>query len=153
MKGKKKTVEELHTIEEWVRQGNYYYMRAFKDGVLDGLVRGRFNQETHDKYNEDLVPKGEYYKEGYDYGLVLYEEERESKEWIETRGEYVACTECGKRYTEDQIRNSDIFPDEDNICMVCKNKTTVPNEKGKLITKKAKEQVYGKTGSKDWFDL
>ncbi len=32
---------------------------------------------------------------------------------------YVKCEVCNKAYNEEQIRNSDIFPDEDNICRVC----------------------------------
>ena len=48
-------------------------------------MRGRYNQETHDKYENEEKPRGQDYKEGYDYGLVLYEEQNEMREWIEYR--------------------------------------------------------------------
>ena len=43
------------------------------------------HQETYDKYENEENPRGQDYKEGYDYGLVLYEEQNEMREWIEYR--------------------------------------------------------------------
>ncbi len=63
----------------------YHHRRAFRDGIADGLLRGRYNQETHDKYENEEHPRGKDYKEGYDYGLVLYEEQNEMREWLEYR--------------------------------------------------------------------
>ena len=51
-------------MNELSRQVNHNVLKAFKDGVADGLIHGERdgNQSHH------------YYKQGYDYGVYLYGE-------------------------------------------------------------------------------
>ena len=51
-------------MNELSRQVNHNVLKAFKDGVADGLLHG----ERDDKQGSH------YYKQGYDYGVYLYGE-------------------------------------------------------------------------------
>ena len=51
-------------MNELSRQVNHNVLKAFKDGVADGLLHG----ERDDKQGSH------YYKQGYDYGIYLYGE-------------------------------------------------------------------------------
>ena len=51
-------------MNELSRQVNHNVLKAFKDGVADGLLHGkRDDKQSH-----------HYYKQGYDYGVYLYGE-------------------------------------------------------------------------------
>ena len=51
-------------MNELSRQGNHNVLKAFKDGVADGLLHGE----------RDEKQGSHYYKQGYDYGVYLYGE-------------------------------------------------------------------------------
>ena len=51
-------------MNELSKQVNHNVLKAFKDGVADGLLHG----ERDDKQGSH------YYKQGYDYGVYLYGE-------------------------------------------------------------------------------
>ena len=60
---------------------------------------------------------------GYEYAYasqIAYIYEDEGYESRKQQQDYlVKCEVCNKAYNEEQIRNSDIFPDYENICRVC----------------------------------
>ena len=49
-------------MNEFSRQLEHNVLKAFKDGVADGLLHGE----------RDERQGSHYYKQGYDYGLTLY---------------------------------------------------------------------------------
>lgn len=51
-------------MTELSRQVNHNVLKAFKDGVADGLLHGE----------RDEKQGSHYYKQGYDYGVYLYGE-------------------------------------------------------------------------------
>ena len=51
-------------MNELTRQVNHNVLKAFKDGVADGLLHGE----------RDTKQGSHYYKQGYDYGVYLYGE-------------------------------------------------------------------------------
>ena len=51
-------------MNEFSRQLEHNVLKAFKDGVADGLLHGE----------RDEKQGCQYYKQGYDYGIYLYSE-------------------------------------------------------------------------------
>ena len=51
-------------MNEFSRQLEHNVLKAFKDGVADGLLHGE----------RDERQGSHYYKQGYDYGIYLYSE-------------------------------------------------------------------------------
>jgi len=51
-------------MNEFSRQLQHNVLKAFKDGVADGLLYGE----------RDKRQGSQYYKQGYDYGIYLYGE-------------------------------------------------------------------------------
>jgi len=55
-----------YNMDKLLEQRRQGYLAYFKDGVADGLIYGEIDETKR---------FSTYYKQGYDYGLTLYEEQ------------------------------------------------------------------------------
>ena len=62
---------DAHHLDKQIESNGV--LKAFKDGVTDGLIKGI--RSTHDSHH--------YYNQGYDFGIYLYGELKieENSEW------------------------------------------------------------------------